>query len=342
MNHAAFYNLALDNESANGKAFEYACARAVVEALNHAPKTSAEIMSSPASRTAARRFDGLKPLARQSYMRAAATAITLLQKYEPMFRLPLPGAYQVAMQTDAQGIVGDVRDVVARHITPNNASSWECGILVKTNNDAVKHPRLAGQSDFAKAWFNRPASPQYFARIKPVFDELERFAATGAHWDSLGLSDEDKQTRYYRPIIEALIAELLAQARLDKDMPAKLIRFLVGRQDFYKVIAHAATETTELQTYSFAHTLGYNFVTKQPSTLIKRLPVPSRIISAAFKKDSHNTAVITLDNNWSVSLRLHNASSRVERSLKLDARLISTPPERLIERVAWSVLPASV
>lgn len=342
MNHAAFYNLAPDNESANGKAFEYACARAVAEALNHTPKTSAEIVLSPATRTAARRFDELKPLARQNYIRAADAAVKLLQKYEPMFRTPLSGAYRVAMQTDSQGIVGDVRDVVVRHIATDNASSWECGILVKTNNDAVKHPRLTGQFDFARSWFNRPASPQYFARIKPVFDELERFAATGAHWDSLGLNDADKQTRYYRPIIEALIAELLAQSRLDKEMPAKLIRFLVGRQDFYKIIAHAASETTELQTYSFAHTLGYNLQTKQSSTLIKPLPVPSRVISAAFKKDSHNTLIITLDNNWTVSLRLHNASSRVERSLKLDARLISTPPERLIDRLAWQALPATV
>lgn len=342
MNHAALYNLALDGESANGKAFEYACARAVFETLIHASKTSAELAMSPATRTAARRFDELKPLARQNYLRAANAAVKLLQKYEPMFRTPLPGGYQVAMQTDAQGIVGDVRDVVARHITPNNSTAWECGILVKTNNDAIKHPRLAGRFDFTQSWFNRPASPQYFARIKPVFDELERFAATGAHWDSLGLNDEDKQTRYYRPIIEAIIAELLMQARLDKDMPANLIRFLVGRQDFYKVIAHSATETTELQTYSFADTLGRDPLTRQPSTLIKRLPVPSRIISAVFKRDSHNTAVIMFDKDWSVSLRLHNASSRIERSLKLDARLISTPPERLTERTRWQALPATV
>jgi hypothetical protein len=53
---------------------------------------------------------------------------------------------------------------------------------------------------------------------------------------------------------------------------------------------------------------------------VPRLPVPTKLLEVDFKPDSHNTLLVRFDHNRSLSLRLHNASSRVKRSLKLDAR----------------------
>jgi len=42
-------------------------------------------------------------------------------------------------------------------------------------------------------------------------------------------------------------------------------------------------------------------------------------------KDSQTSIIVTCDMGWTVSMRIHNASSRVEPSLKFDVNLISLP-----------------
>ena len=43
------------------------------------------------------------------------------------------------------------------------------------------------------------------------------------------------------------------------------------------------------------------------------------------EKKSNNTATIVCDGGWSFSLRIHNASKKVETSLKFDVRVVSNP-----------------
>ncbi|MDO8571081.1 MAG: HaeIII family restriction endonuclease, partial [bacterium] len=47
--------------------------------------------------------------------------------------------------------------------------------------------------------------------------------------------------------------------------------------------------------------------------------------SIAFKKGSKTTIIVTLNNDWTLSFRIHNASSRVEPSLKFDVNLLNSP-----------------
>ena len=65
-----------------------------------------------------------------------------------------------------------------------------------------------------------------------------------------------------------------------------------------------------------------------------RLKLPTSFHYTGFKEgEAGNTIVIICNEGWDISLRIHNASSKVEPSLKFDVQLISTPSSlcRLIE-----------
>jgi len=315
--------------SANGKALEYACLAALERRLTSGSAVVRMLDSAPA-RTASKRFADLPPAARRAYEAGARQGIELLARVEPLIRAPA-GRFTLSLQSDAQGIVGDVRDLLV-----SNHRGWELGVLVKHNNDAAKHPRLSGDSDFAAHWFGARASRGYFLAVKPVFDELERFAATGSHWSALGLREHEKASRFYRPVLAALAAELRRHAAQTPTMPVLLLRYMTGRRDFYKLIVAIKRRTVELQAFCFDGELGQSPPSfKAESLSIPRLHAPTRLLALDFKPHSDNTLILRFDVGWALSLRLHSASSRVERSLKLDVRLVSTPPEMLRLAASW-------
>ena len=48
-------------------------------------------------------------------------------------------------------------------------------------------------------------------------------------------------------------------------------------------------------------------------------------MSLEFKPDSKNTLELYLDRGWQFTFRIHNASSKVESSLKFDVQIIGVP-----------------
>ena len=53
--------------------------------------------------------------------------------------------------------------------------------------------------------------------------------------------------------------------------------------------------------------------------------LPTRIVSLEYKPDSKNTLELYLDGGWQFSFRIHNASTKVESSLKFDIQIIGMP-----------------
>lgn len=328
--------------SANGKALEYACLTALARRLAALPASDTQLTDSPAARTGQKRYAALAPAARAAYDAGAQTGIELVMRLEPMLLAGI-GRFSIALQADAQGATGDVRDIVVKHDT-----GWELGILVKHNNDAAKHPRLSGNLDFARQWLGVSASADYFAAIKPIFDELNAYAATGSHWSALGFREAEKARHFYRP---ALAAELRRQMTRTPNAPAALLRYMTGRRDFYKIIITIKTRRVEMQAFCFDGELGratapvttttldtkMRAVTRGTTSpmLVPRLRLPTKLLDIDFKLGSFNTLVARLDAGWALSLRLHSASSRVEHSLKLDVRLIAVPTELLKQTATW-------
>ncbi|MBA2502575.1 MAG: HaeIII family restriction endonuclease [Pyrinomonadaceae bacterium] len=321
-------------QQANGKAFEYACAAALKNRLS-ARRFNAAHLETDAFRTAARRFSELSISNQNLFRRAAGAGVRVLENLEPNLRTSahVSDRYVVKIQADVEGESGDVRDVLV-----NKESGWQIGFSIKHNNDATKHSRLSGTIDFGKVWLDRNCDAEYFRAVNVAFDELEAFARIGAHWDSLGISTEEKAKQFYRPVLEAFLAQLERFITRDAGVPAKLFRYLIGKKDFYKVMAATSEETTTVEVYSFDGTLGQAAAPGdlQPTRNIPRLNVPTKITAKDLKASSDNTIIIRFDEGWAVSLRLHNASSRIEPSLKLDVRLTAAPATllKIVER--WS------
>lgn len=334
--------LLAQKQQAYGKALEYACAAALLDWL-HAHAAQSSLADSDAAQTARRRYDALVPETRAKYDLGARAGVRLLARLEPLLQTPAAtDRFTLRIQADAQGEAGDVRDVVVA-----SERGWTLGISVKHNNDVAKNPRLARTLDFCQHWTMHPCDAVYFAAIKPTFTELEQLAAVGAHWSSLNLTEQEKAARFYRPVLTALAAQLERLARQHTDAPAALTTYFLGRQDFYKLIVSVPDRTTTVQAFSFAGTLGRNADSKIPTASkqlsgpsgsavnITRLPLPAKLNVIAFKPHSDNTILLTFDQGWAFSLRLHNASSHVEASLKLDVRLTAAPRELVKLQERW-------
>ncbi len=117
--------------------------------------------------------------------------------------------------------------------------------------------------------------------------------------------------------------------RLDAEhpdaIPAALIQYLVGRNDFYKIIADDSRRVSEIEGFNLNGTLNRASKTTRPETSIPKLSLPTCFLKIDYKKSSGNTILISCDEGWSISFRIHNASSKVESSLKLDIQLKGIP-----------------
>lgn len=319
-----------------GKAFEYAC----VEALHERYATTQEVVVSetPQMKTARQCFLEAGNQAENLKVGAEA-AVNVIDRLEPRLRdtgddTPLI----LSVQADAAGQSGDVRDVLCIR----KGKGWEIGLSCKHNHHAVKHSRLSATIDFGQEWFSHPCSSDYFDKVVPLFEELRRIKDDGARtgkqvfWRDI----ENKADRYYKPVLNAFITELSRLSEEYPDVPEKLIRYLIGKYDFYKVITNDTRRFTRIEVINIAGSLNKSSKDSKPAVAVPPLKVPRRFYHIGFKEDSHgrksdNTILVVCDNGWEISMRIHSASSLVEPSLKFDVQLVSFPSDLYTHTEFW-------
>ena len=94
-----------------GKAYEYACLVALEEYLDGRTTGSVTVVDSDAYRTARNAFQKAeREDVSINLTRAAQAAVRVILRLEPQLEYG-NGALSLVIQTDAQGIAGDVRDV---------------------------------------------------------------------------------------------------------------------------------------------------------------------------------------------------------------------------------------
>lgn len=139
-------------------------------------------------------------------------------------------------------------------------------------------------------------------------------------WKSLG----DYHSTIYFPILKAFQSELLSlNNKHPLQVAQKLVEYLIGNQDFYKVIK--GKNKVEIQAYNLHGTLNQSFENIKPKAKVSKVKLPDRLIEAVFQDNSKTTLLVTLSEGWQISFRIHNASSRIEPSLKFDINLVSAP-----------------
>lgn len=319
-------------QTSNGKAFEYACVIALHEQLENNQQIIIE--SSPQMETAQKLYAEISEDMKELLDAAARAAVRVIKRLEPQLveangNEPL----FLALQGDAAGIKGDVRDVLCLR----KQNGWEIGLSCKHNHHAVKHSRLSDTIDFGQEWLGVPCSKEYFDKVVPLFTELReirdksKLDGSPALWSDI----EGKAEKYYIPVLQAFMEELVKINLENENIPEKLIRYLLGRSDFYKVITDDKNKTTRVEAINIVGTLNQQSGAIKPITKVPMLKMPTQFYHIGFKPGSDNTIEVVCDEGWQISMRIHSASSRIEPSLKFDVNLISVPSSVYAQVEPW-------
>lgn len=303
----------------SGKAFEYSILKEFKEKLDSL--TNVEIIKNAALTTAQQCFDTFSKQEQGRYLLTASFAVNFLMDIEPRLSNDIgkDDILQLEILTDYQGQLGDVRDILVIRLL----QKWEIGVSAKNNHKAVKHSRLSNDIDFGEKWLGIKCSQTYFDEISPIFTPLKKIkkeSNSKQKWTTLA----NKEDNIYVPILNAFKKELY---RIYKTSPIQvangLIEYLVGTKDFYKVIK--GINQVEIQAYNLHGSLNLPFENIEPKFKTPRINLPDEIIDISFKNKSKTTLIVTFNNDWKLSFRIHNASSRIEPSLKFDINLLKAP-----------------
>jgi hypothetical protein len=305
-------------QTTNGKAFEYALLKEFYARLNTI--TSVSITENEPFQNAKRCFESFVEQEQGTFSITASAAINFLIDIEPRLSKGINKEDILVLEivSDQIGQSGDVRDV----LIIRSLQKWEIGISAKNNHRAVKHSRLSLNIDFGEKWLGVSCSQNYFDEIKPIFDMLRdiKLNNKSTKWTSI----QNMHQVVYIPILNAFKKELL---RLDNENPnivaEQLVQYLIGNEDFYKVIK--GNKKVEIQAYNLNGTLNLPFENIKPKAKIPKLKLPTRLIEIVYQDNSTTTLLVSLNEGWQISFRIHNASSRVEPSLKFDINLVSAP-----------------
>lgn len=315
-----------------GKAFEYACLVALNE--KYSSDQTVIIQDSPQYHTAKSFFEEHEE-AQASLMSGAIAAVTVIDRLEPKLGdLNSNDDLVLSMQTDSQGEKGDVRDVVCIR-----GNDWEIGLSCKHNHDAVKHSRLSGTIDFGKEWLGYPCSQTYWDEVRPTFEWLKSIREDGQktrmfhYWSELA----DKEERIYKPVLQSFMDELKRLSEANADVPAKLVQYLLGRKDFYKVITNEKGHYTTVQAVNINGTLGKPVKGHKALVNIPVVKLPTRFYHIDFVEGSMNKIEVVMDGGWNLTMRIHNASSKIEGSLKFDVRMEAMPNSIYSENGVWDL-----
>lgn len=313
-----------------GKSFEYALLVQFEEKLKD--KTNIEVIKNSSFEIAKGCFKNVNEIERSDYLLSASFAVNFLMDIEPRLSNDIgkDDILQLEILSDFHGKSGDVRDVLAIRLL----QKWEIGVSAKNNHKAVKHSRLSSNIDFGEKWFGVKTSKEYFNTVTPIFQKLEKIRKESdakKKWSELG----DYHSSIYVPILKAFIKELKKLYRKDSvKVASNLVAYLVGNKDFYKVIK--GKNSVEIHAYNLNGTLNLPFKNTLPKYKTPKVPLPTEITDIKFKIDSHTTAIVTMNNDWTLSFRIHNASSRVESSLKFDINLLKSPKKLFINTLNLS------
>jgi len=300
-------------QTKQGKSFEYACLKSIECRASSFQKVI--IGKSKAFEKAKEYYERMPANKRQYLDEAADAATNFLFRYEPMLSKRTLSPLYITIQEDKKGQEGDVRDVVCY----KEDESWQIGLSCKHNHDAAKHSRLSRSIDFGEIWFDSPCSSNYFDEINPIFDELDEYKEKGALWEDI----DEKESSIYSPLLDAFLKEMKHLNDTNPAIAEKLVRYMIGKNDFYKIVSVEKNRCTEIIPYNLTGTMNQPAGGNKPTSRFEKIVYPTRIVF--MEKKDNNKATIVCDNGWSFSLRIHNASKAVELSLKFDVRVISNP-----------------
>lgn len=308
-----------------GKAYEYACLMAIYNAVSGV--RSVLIDKNSSYDVAKGCFEQIPVKDKLIMEKSAKASIAAIINMEPRITEIANDDLKIWLQPDNVARDGDVRDIVIAR----PGIKWEIGISVKHNHNALKHSRLSAEIDFGKSWFELPCSQEYFDKINPVFYMLDGLKKKGLKWATL----PNKYDIVYMPVLDAFVTEL--QKLFDKHntmVTSGIIKYLLGSngKDYYKLIHRDKNCKTTIIPFNLHGTLNMPSCASVSEIKVPKIKLPTKVILLCQKPKSKTTVQMVMDNGWAISFRIHNASSKIEASLKFDIQL-SQQPDDLFELV---------
>jgi len=318
----------MSNKSNNqGRAYEYIFLNSLFEVISKIREVSIEKNSSfIASKQA---WETLSSQDKEIYKISALTGVSIILDLEPLIIEKSNDILNLKIQSDDEGKKGDVRDIVIMR----GSIDWEIGLSLKHNHFAVKHSRLSKKLDFGKKWYDIPCSEEYWKKVKPIFDFLEGEKEKKTLWKEIVNKNED----VYFPLLEAFKTEILNQNRKNIKLLENMLKYLLGKFDFYKVISIDNKKVTRVQSYNLYGTLNQDGVHEKRKIEIPIIILPTRIVSLDFKPNSLTTLELYLNNGWQFTFRIHNAEKEVKPSLKFDIQIVGMPTSIISIDSKWEL-----
>lgn len=283
--------------------------------------------------------------ASNNYNRAARVAVQYLRMVEPILKENENTFGVLRAMPDSAGIKGDVRDIdftVFEDIEHTKLIN-DIGISCKNNHEAVKHPRITEDPDFANEWTNGKfhCSQEFLNEMDPILCKIDEYAMKYEKWSAVA----DKMDTIYYPIIKLFVKEIKRlgivkeSANEKKREDAKqftrlFFEYMFGTQDFYKFIKDDNSNATKVYPYNMHGLLMCPFNGNKNEQAVQTINMPEEIVEVRIKPKSKTTIEIYFD-QWIITMRLHNADTKITRtSLKFDVQIKAQP-----RKVMGIVLP---
>ena len=279
------------------------------------------------------------------YNRAARVAAMYLRMVEPILTLDERVYGVLRAMPDSAGTKGDVRDIDFEIFEDKNhkKSIADIGISCKNNHEAVKHPRITEDPDFAKVWTEGrfTCSDAFVDGMKHIFNKIDEYAERYKKWSAV----EDKMDTIYYPIIKLFVTEIKRLGivnendSIEKQENARMFtkaffEYMFGTQDFYKFIKEDGSKATKVYPYNMHGSLMRSFNGNKNMQAVQTITMPEEIVEVRIKPKSKTTIEIYFD-QWIISMRLHNADTNITRtSLKFDVQIKAQP-----RKVMGTILP---
>ncbi len=308
----------MSNSSNNqGRAYEFACLNSLYDAIIKI--RPANIIKNSSYTAAEHAWNTLSQGDQNLYMLSAQSIINTIFALEPNIIEPDCDILDLYIQNDKHGEDADVRDIIIER----KDTIWEIGLSIKHNHMAVKHSRIAKTLDFGLKWYGVPCSKTYRDDVKPVFDFLEQEKTKAIYFKNLNSKEDD----VYVPLLKAFVKEISTQVMANKDIPRKMVEYLLSKYDFYKVISIDSCRTTTIQSFNMYGTLNLPSRVSQPSVRIPLIDLPTTLLHIGFKPGSKTTIIMCFDSGWQFSFRIHNAEDVIKTSLKFDIQIVGMPAD---------------
>ncbi len=320
------------NNTINGKAFEYACLKQIEERIKNS-LFSVEVEKTKPFKTAQQAYEKLSVEEKPLYDNAAKTGVKIVFGLEPnLSSNDREYILSIASDRDAQGENGDVRDVLVK----SKDGKWEVGFSCKHNHEALKHPRITSDYNFGKNWIGISCSDDFLSEMRIIMAPIEEYSKDNVLWRNV-----TNKEQFYVQVLEAYMKEIESLCKRDKRVPAKLMSYWFGANDFYKIIMEQSNENTKIEAFNIKNTLGRSYNNVRPAAKVPRLNYPNRLIHIERKISdsgvlSNTTLILYFDKGWTVSLRLHNKDlEATPTSLAWDVNLEGLPLTAYINTRGW-------